>query len=113
MNSTDANVPEATLTEVTTATATPAVTAKKVPAKNAAPSDRTIIQKLRAEAKAQDAKIKELEEALEIQQSKNIQVFNKYQDVAKELERQREKFSNSKSALLQTIDGALRAFTNI
>ena len=121
MEDTNVNVTE-TVTEV--ATPVTAVTAKKAPTKNAAPSDKSIIQKLRAEAKAQDAKIKELEEAqyakikeleeaLEIQQSKNVQVFNKYQEVAKELERQREKFSNSKSALLQTIDGALRAFTNI
>ena len=113
MEDTNVDGREVTPTEETPATPVTALAAKKAPAKNAAPSDKSIIQKLRAEAKAQDAKIKELEEALEIQQSKNVQVFNKYQEVAKELERQREKFSNSKSALLQTIDGALRAFTNI
>lgn len=109
MRDTSVNATEAT-TEATTEVST--ATAKKAPAKNATPSDKTIIQRLKAEAKAQEAKIKELEEALEIQQSKNITVFNQYQQATKELSLQREKFSNSKSALLQTIDGALRAFTN-
>ena len=105
------NLQEGTAVPVEEVAPTP-VAKKKAAPKNAPPSDKTVIANLKKELAEANKHINNLSLELETQQNKNITVFNKYQEVAKELENQRVKFSNSKTALLQTIDGALRAFTN-
>lgn len=102
-STTDANVPD------TQGTAAPK---KKAAPKKDTPSDKAVIAQLRKELAQEKAAVAKLSEELEIQQRKNEHLFKKYQESQETLGSERQKFVNAKGALMQTIDGALRAFAN-
>lgn len=103
-------------TMVGTPTETTAVTAptpaKKAAPKKDTPSDKTVITQLKKELAQEKAAVAKLSEELETQQRKNEIIFKKYQEAQEALGTERQKNNNAKSALLQTMDGAMRAFAN-
>ena len=100
-------------TMVGTPTDAPAPTpAKKAAAKKDTPTDKTLIAQLKKELQQEKAAVAKLSEELEIQQKKNELIFKKFQDAQETLGAERQKNANAKSALLQTVDGAMRAFAN-
>ena len=102
---------EATMADTPTATPSP-TPAKKAAPKKDTPSDKAIIAQLRKELAQEKAAVAKLSEELETQQQKNVIIFNKYQEAQKALDVEKQKNANAKSALLQTVDGAMRAFAN-
>lgn len=100
-------------TMVGTPTDAPAPTsAKKAAAKKDTPTDKALIAQLKKELAQEKAAVAKLSEELETQQQKNVIIFNKYQEAQKALDVEKQKNANAKSALLQTVDGAMRAFAN-
>lgn len=89
-----------------------ATSKKKAAPKKDTPSDKAVIAQLKKELAQEKAAVVKLSEELDIQQRKNEHLFKKYQESQEALGSERQKFVNSKSALMQTIDGALRAFAN-
>ena len=86
--------------------------AKKAAPKKDTPSDKAIIAQLRKELAQEKAAVAKLSEELETQQNKNVAIFKKYQEAQETLGAERQKNANAKAALLQTMDGAMRAFAN-
>lgn len=96
-----------------TPTDAPAPTsAKKAAAKKDTPTDKALIIQLKKELQQEKAAVAKLSEELETQQNKNELIFKKYQEAQETLGAERQKNANAKSALLQTVDGAMRAFAN-
>lgn len=86
--------------------------AKKAASKKDTPSDKAVIAQLKKELQQEKAAVARLSEELETQQQKNVVIFKKYQEAQETLGAERQKNANAKSALLQTVDGAMRAFAN-
>ena len=86
--------------------------AKKAAPKKDTPTDKALIIQLKKELQQEKAAVARLTEELETQQQKNVVIFKNYQEAQKALDVERQKNANAKSALLQTVDGAMRAFAN-
>ena len=86
--------------------------AKKAAPKKDTPTDKALIAQLKKELAQEKAAVAKLSEELETQQQKNVIIFNKYQEAQKALDVEKQKNANAKYALLQTVDGAMKAFAN-